>query len=89
MRELETRNREAELQNEHLRKDLEGVRYSNDALLDRNHDLKMELESLNGHAELLTSQNRELQRELDQFVETDDIVRRNLDRKDKVIQIRQ
>lgn len=65
------------------------MRYSNDALLDRNHDLKMELESLNGHSELLTSQNRELQRELDQFVETDDIVRRNLDRKEKVIQIRQ
>jgi hypothetical protein len=29
-----------------------------------------------------------LQRELDQFVETDDIVRRNLDRKDHVYQIR-
>lgn len=72
-----------------MRKDLEGVRYSNDALLDRNHDLKLELESLGQHSELLTSQNRELQRELDQFVETDDIVRRNLDRKDKVIQIRQ
>lgn len=61
------------------------MRYSNDALLDRNHDLKLELESLNGHAELLTAQNRELQRELDQFVETDDIVRRNLDRKEKVV----
>jgi hypothetical protein len=55
LRELETRNREAELQNEHLRKDLEGVRYSNDVLLDRNHDLKMELESLNLHADLLTT----------------------------------
>ncbi len=29
-----------------------------------------------------------MQRELDQFVETDDIVRRNLDRKDHVHQIR-
>ena len=72
-----------------MRKDLDGVRYSNDALLDRNHDLKLELESLNNHSELLTSQNRELQRELDSFVETDDMVRRNLDRKEKVIQIRQ
>ena len=88
MRELETRNKEAEIQIEHLRKDLDGVRYSNDALLDRNHDLKLELESLNNHSELLTSQNRELQRELDSFVETDDMVRRNLDRKEKVIQIR-
>lgn len=87
-RELETRARDAEIQIEHLRKDLDGVRYSNDALMDRNHDLKQELESLNQHADLLTSQNRELQRELDSFIETDDIVRRNLDRKDKVLQIR-
>lgn len=72
------------MQIEHLTKDLDGVRYSNDALMDRNHDLKLELESLNQHADLLTSQNRELQRELDSFVETDDIVRRNLDRKEKV-----
>ena len=88
-RELEARAKDAELQIEHLRKDLDGVRYSNDALLDRNHDLKLELESLNGHSELLTQQNRELQRELDSFVETDDVVRRNLDRKEKVQQIRQ
>ena len=54
-RELETRSKEAEISIEHLRKDLDGVRYSNDALLDRNHDLKQELESLNGHCELLTS----------------------------------
>lgn len=31
---------QAELQIEHLNKDLESVRYSNDVLLDRNYDLK-------------------------------------------------
>ena len=36
----------------------------------------------------MTQQNKDLQRELDSFVETDDIVRRNLDRKEKVSQIR-
>jgi len=36
----------------------------------------------------LTQQNKDLQRELDSFVETDDIVRRNLDRKEKVHEIR-
>lgn len=71
-----------------LRKDLDSVRYSNDALLDRNHELKEELDSLQSHADLLTSQNRELQRELDEFIETDEVVRRNLDRKDKVYMIR-
>jgi hypothetical protein len=38
----------------HLAKDLEGVRYSNDALMDRNHELKQELEALSSHADLLS-----------------------------------
>lgn len=46
--------KEADISIEHLKKDLEGVRYSNDALLDRNHDLKVELESLNSHSALLS-----------------------------------
>lgn len=71
-----------------MRKELENLKYSNDALLDRSHEIKMELDSLNAHAELLTGQNRDLQHELDSFVETDEVVRRNLDRKDKVYQIR-
>ena len=67
---------------------LEAVNYSNQALMDRNLDLKSQYEALQKHSLLLTQQNRDLQKELDQFVETDDIVRRNLDRKDKVDQIR-
>ena len=56
--------------------------------MDRNLDLKSEYEALQKHSLLLTQQNKDLQRELDSFVETDDIVRRNLDRKEKVTQIR-
>ena len=68
--------------------DLEAVNYSNQALMDRNLDLKAEYEALQKHSTLLTQQNKDLQRELDSFVETDDIVRRNLDRKTKVDEIR-
>lgn len=68
--------------------DLEAVNYSNQALMDRNLDLKQEYEALQKHSVLLTAQNKDLQRELDSFVETDDIVRRNLDRKAKVDDIR-
>lgn len=68
--------------------DLEAVNYSNQALMDRNLDLKQEYEALQKHSILLSSQNQDLQRELDSFVETDDIVRRNLDRKQKVEEIR-
>jgi hypothetical protein len=56
--------------------------------MDRNLDLKQEYEALQKHSVLLTAQNKDLQRELDSFVETDDIVRRNLDRKAKVDDIR-
>lgn len=68
--------------------DLEAVNYSNQALMDRNLDLKSEYEALQKHSTLLTQQNKDLQRELDTFVETDDIVRRNLDRKEKVDHLR-
>lgn len=56
--------------------------------MDRNLDLKAEYEALQKHSTLLTHQNKDLQKELDTFVETDDIVRRNLDRKSKVDDIR-
>lgn len=56
--------------------------------MDRNLDLKAEYEALQKHSTLLTKQNKDLQSELDSFVATDDIVRRNLDRKTKVEEIR-
>ena len=57
-------------------------------MMDRNHELKQELEALQGHCELLSGQNLELQQELDGFVQTDDIVRKNLDRKERVSTLR-
>ena len=56
--------------------------------MDRNLDLKSEFEALQKHQLLLNQQNSGLSRELDTFVETDDVVRRNLDRKLKVDEIR-
>lgn len=54
LKEKEQHNKDAEIQTDILKKDLEGIRYGNDALLDRNHELKEELDSLNQHADLLT-----------------------------------
>ena len=56
--------------------------------MDRSVELKTELEALQKHSTLLTQQNKDLQKELDSFVETDAIVRRNLDRAEKVSTIR-
>lgn len=64
-KELEMRLRDDDIQYEQLKKELENFGYTNDVMIDRNHELKVELDSLNSHSDLLTSQNRELQRELD------------------------
>jgi phage shock protein A len=73
---------------EGLGRDIESLKYSNEALVERHYDLRGQLEQLNRHQRVLTEQNNELQRELDGFIETDEIVKRNLDRKDKVSHIR-
>ena len=46
-----------EISSGHLLKELESVRLSNDAMLDRHHSLREELESLGSHVTLLGEQN--------------------------------
>lgn len=71
-----------------LRKELEGSRYSNSALLDNNANLQSELEALNQHIRVLTQQNEDLTKELDHFVEANEAIRTRLDRKSRVYEIR-
>lgn len=73
----------------YMRKELEGARYSNSALLDNNSNLQVEIDSLNNHIRVITIQNEELTRELDQFVEANEAIRMRLDRKQRVQEIRQ
>lgn len=54
LKEQEKRLRENDVQFDHLKKELENVKYSNDVMLERNHELKVELDSLSSHSELLT-----------------------------------
>lgn len=48
------RIKDLDLLTESLKRDLDGMRYSNEALVERNYDLKQELESLNRHQKLLS-----------------------------------
>ena len=73
----------------YMRKELEGARYSNSALLDNNSNLQVEIDSLNNHIRVITIQNEELTKELDQFVEANEQIRMRLDRKARVQEIRQ
>mmetsp|Transcript_4923 Transcript_4923/g.3528 ORF Transcript_4923/g.3528 Transcript_4923/m.3528 type:complete len:111 (+) Transcript_4923:1246-1578(+) len=69
-------------------REAEGVRGNNEVLYERNGDLAVEVKELSRHCEVLLQQNKELQNELDSFVAQDEMIRHNLDRKDKVGMIR-
>ena len=71
-----------------MRKDLEGARYSNSALLDNNSNLQVEIDALNNHIRVLSLQNEDLTKELDQFVEANEAIRMRLDRKNRVMELR-
>jgi regulator of replication initiation timing len=73
----------------HLRKELEGARYSNSALLDNNSNFQVEIDALNNHIRVLNSQNEDLTKELDTFVEANEAIRMRLDRKNRVVDLRQ
>jgi hypothetical protein len=52
--------KDLDLHIEGLSRDIESMKYSNDALVERHYDLRGQLESLNRHQRLLTEQNNEL-----------------------------
>jgi len=52
-------------------------------------ELQAEIDALDRHMSSLNNQNYCLQKELEEFVQSDDQVRKNLDRKNKVDHIRQ
>ena len=72
----------------YFRKELEGARYSNTALLENNANLQVEIDSLNNHIRVVTHQNDELTKEIDQFVQANEVIRMRLDRRNRVEEIR-
>lgn len=70
------------------RKELDGARYSNSALLDNNSNLQAEIDALNNHIRVLSLQNEDLTKELDHFVEANEAIRMRLDRKNRVLDLR-
>mmetsp|Transcript_7267 Transcript_7267/g.5551 ORF Transcript_7267/g.5551 Transcript_7267/m.5551 type:complete len:98 (-) Transcript_7267:37-330(-) len=71
-----------------MRKELEGARYSNSALLDNNSNLQVEIDALNNHIKVLEAQNKDLTNELEQFVAANEDIRNRLDRKNRVLDLR-
>ena len=72
-----------------VQRELEMVRESNKTQLEAQHFFKQELLALQGHIDLLALQNNDLQKELDEFVQTDEIIRSGLDRKGRIQQMKE
>ena len=71
------------------RKEQDNLRFSNNNILERNGDLKSELDALNSHCNVLQGQNRDLNVELERFVQTDEQIRATLNRRERVVNIRE
>ena len=84
IRETEAKIRMREDQIIALRKELEGSRYSNSALLDSNANLSAEIDALNQHIRVLQAQNDDLSKELDHFADANEQIRERLDRRNNV-----
>ena len=89
IKELEVKIRQKEDQLLYMRKELEGARYSNSALLENNANLQVEIDSMNNHIRVVSHQNDELTREIDQFVQANEVIRQRLDRKNRVTELRE
>lgn len=88
VKDLEIKIRLREEQILQMRKELEGARYSNSSLLDNNSSLQAEIDALNNHIRVLQINNEDLTKELDQFVEANELIRQRLDRRNRVVELR-
>lgn len=82
--DLDAKIRQREDQIAVLRKENDDVKFSNAGLTDRNNGLRGEIAALQLHINVLEQQNRDLNKELEVFVHTDEQIRNNLNRRDRV-----
>eukprot|EP00347_Sterkiella_histriomuscorum_P012525 403368242 len=85
-----SQNRRREIQSEMERNDRENqeLRRNKARLDDDQIDLRDQINAMNKHCDLLAKQNDELAQELQLMVETDELVRERLNRRERVLQIR-
>lgn len=82
--DLEGKIRSKEEQIGLTRKENDDVKFSTQGLLDRNAAVRAEIAALQQHINVLECQNKELNKELEVFVQTDEQIRVNLNRRDRV-----
>ena len=80
--------RELEREAEHVQFDIDALKAQNMKNQGDQVEMQQEIEALNKHLNLLNQQNYELSVELEKFIEADEVVRKGLNRREKVEQIR-
>jgi len=87
--ERETRLRNTDDQLMVSRKEQDNLRFGNSNMLERNQDIKAEIDALQSHCSVLQNQNKDLNVELERFVHTDEQIRATLNRRDRVMNLRE
>ena len=88
MQELEITLNKEEQDEKSISYEIDRLNQSSDQMLKDQIDLQAEIDALDKHMANLNNQNYCLQKELEEFVQADEAVRMNLDRKNKVENIR-
>ena len=84
---LEQKIADNELRIDKTLKDIEAAKIDYKMLSDDYNGMVLEKEALERHSKILINQNDELTRELEVFVQTDEVLRQQLDRKERIAQM--
>lgn len=84
IRSIDIRNKEKEDDLYAVKKDIENQQYVNTNMRNDLNDYLAEKEALERHSRILLGQNDDLTKELERFVNTDEILRQQLDRRGRV-----
>ena len=67
-----------------MKKDIENQQFTNSSMRNDLNDYLAEKEALERHSRILLGQNDDLTKELERFVNTDEVLRQQLDRRGRV-----
>jgi chromosome segregation ATPase len=84
IRSYEIQNKEKEDQCYAVKKDIDNQQYTNTNMRNDLNDYLAEKEALERHSRILLGQNDDLTKELERFVNTDEVLRQQLDRRGRV-----
>lgn len=78
IKELEAKIKQKETQITDMRKELDGARYNNNALVEKNSEMKVEIDSMTCHIKVVTHKNDELTREIDHYAHSNEVFRQQM-----------